>query len=218
MAATALSTGGGGGGTRFVSLQHVMQEVSETPPERPIYVSMVGQVTFTKTNNDGTITYPACPLTKARRPRAQREAPRALRASPSTPPSPTRERRPHAAQPCPNPPFPPSTQESTGKQCSKKLRQEGDAWHCDAHERSVPEPDYKYLVTLTVADWSASVWVGCIGEVVEGLLEGRKGNDMMALQNNDFAEYDRVVKGLSFSAWSMRLQARMGGHSIGFYP
>lgn len=61
--ARSLGTGGGGS-SRYVTVKQINEEIEAEPPQRPIYVNVLGNVSFLRMGQDGSIMYPSCPLLK----------------------------------------------------------------------------------------------------------------------------------------------------------
>ncbi|KAG8887602.1 Replication factor A protein 1 [Tulasnella sp. 332] len=53
-----------------------------------------------------------------------------------------------------------------GDKCSKKVHESpsGD-WRCEKCDRSYPEPEYRYLLTMSVADWTDQLWLQVFNEI-----------------------------------------------------
>lgn len=102
----------------------------------------------------------------------------------------------------------PLPKEGTNRLCMKKLRQDtgnGD-WYCEAHGQSVPAPEFKYLLTLTCADWSGGLWCNAIGESCEALFGGKKANEMQEIMQGDYHAYEAIIKAVNFGSFNFKLK------------
>lgn len=43
--------------------------------------------------------------------------------------------------------------------CNKKVTEMGGSWRCEKCDRSFEKPEYRYIISLAVADWSGQAWV-----------------------------------------------------------
>ncbi|CAO3579251.1 unnamed protein product [Absidia cylindrospora] len=66
-------------------------------------------------------------------------------------------------------------------ECRKKLVLEGDVWHCEKCAMVHSAPDYKYVLTFTIEDATAQLYVTAFDEVATQLLQ-RSANEMTQLK------------------------------------
>ncbi|CAG8647937.1 10233_t:CDS:2, partial [Scutellospora calospora] len=48
--------------------------------------------------------------------------------------------------------------------CKKKVLEDGEEWRCEKCSRNYPEPDHRYIMTMSVADFSDNAWFQCFNE------------------------------------------------------
>lgn len=44
-------------------------------------------------------------------------------------------------------------------QCNKKVTDNGGSWRCEKCDQSFDKPEYRYIMTMAVADWSCQAWL-----------------------------------------------------------
>jgi replication factor A1 len=43
--------------------------------------------------------------------------------------------------------------------CNKKVTEMGTGWRCEKCDRSFEKPEYRYIISMAVADWSGQAWL-----------------------------------------------------------
>lgn len=71
----------------------------------------------------------------------------------------------------------------TNNGCNKKVSDENrdDGWYCEKCGRTYSEPNYRYIVPVSVADYTDSAWYQCFNEAAETIL-GCPANDLRQLK------------------------------------
>lgn len=90
--------------------------------------------------------------------------------------------------------------------CNKKVVDiGGGSFRCEKCNKEYPECNYRYIMSLTLADWSGSQWVSAFDDVGE-LIMGASAKDMH-LQKMDGGEeaVERVYKNALFKTYCMRV-------------
>ncbi|KAI8725264.1 Replication protein A subunit [Fusarium sp. LHS14.1] len=69
--------------------------------------------------------------------------------------------------------------------CNKKVTEMGDGtWHCEKCNVSHEKPEYRYILSLNVADHTSHQWLSCFDDSGQKIL-GRTANEMMELKESD---------------------------------
>ncbi|KAJ3196661.1 Replication factor A protein 1, partial [Irineochytrium annulatum] len=69
--------------------------------------------------------------------------------------------------------------------CNKKAVEDGDgSWRCEKCNRSFPNPTYRYIASVCMADHTGQSWFSLFNEQAEQLF-GKTANEMAQLQTND---------------------------------
>ncbi|KAF5358398.1 hypothetical protein D9756_001441 [Leucocoprinus leucothites] len=80
----------------------------------------------------------------------------------------------------------------TGPNCLKKMTLEGDIWHCDKCDNKSKAPDYRYFLSVGVADWSDKAWLRGNNEV--GIvIFGMTANQLHDIKMQDENRFDDTI-------------------------
>ncbi|KAG5921079.1 hypothetical protein E4U61_007153 [Claviceps capensis] len=93
--------------------------------------------------------------------------------------------------------------------CNKKVMDNGDGtWHCEKCSLSHNRPDYRYIVSLNVADHTSHQWLSCFNET--GLLIfGISANELMEMKDADEAKFLEVFEAVNCKKFTFRCRAKM---------
>lgn len=93
--------------------------------------------------------------------------------------------------------------------CNKKVMDNGDGtWHCEKCSLSHNRPDYRYIVSLNVADHTSHQWLSCFNET--GLLIfGVSANELMEMKEADEAKFLEVFEAVNCKKFTFRCRAKM---------
>ncbi|KAH9821569.1 hypothetical protein DFH28DRAFT_883097 [Melampsora americana] len=79
------------------------------------------------------------------------------------------------------------------ERCNKKMVQHGDdEWKCDKCDKTYPEPDHRYLIQLTVSDYSGVMYLSGFNEVGQ-ILIGKTANELIQLQQEEDEKFKKVI-------------------------
>ena len=65
--------------------------------------------------------------------------------------------------------------------CSKKVLESQSGWRCEKCDRSYPEPEHRFILTCSVADFSGQTWLQAFNEAGQVLL-GKTANEMVEMR------------------------------------
>ena len=94
-----------------------------------------------------------------------------------------------------------------GKQCSKKLIDQtgdGSAWFCERCNASA-QPEYRYILSVQVADNTDAVWVTAFNEAAPEIL-GKAAGDLKELGDNDDPLFTHTFKEASYRVGLVKLK------------
>ncbi|KAL1919956.1 uncharacterized protein VTP21DRAFT_1888 [Calcarisporiella thermophila] len=92
--------------------------------------------------------------------------------------------------------------------CNKKVINEGGSWRCEKCQRSYPEPDYRYIMTVSIADHTSQAWVQCFNDIGVQLLLGKKAGEMELLRETNEESYKSTFKKALFRTYTFRCRAK----------
>lgn len=93
--------------------------------------------------------------------------------------------------------------------CNKKVISMGDgSWHCEKCNVSHEKPDYRYILSLNVADHTSHQWLSCFDDVGR-LIMGKSANEMMELKENDDPAFETAFDEATLKKLNFRCRAKM---------
>ncbi|KAG0598564.1 hypothetical protein M758_12G084200 [Ceratodon purpureus] len=104
--------------------------------------------------------------------------------------------------------YPACPLEVNGKQCMKKVTNNGDGtWRCDRCDRSVPDCDYRYLLSIQVQDHSGPTWITCFQEGGEELMQ-HKAKDLFLWSQDEPQRFSEAIQKLTFTKHIFKLKIK----------
>ncbi|KAG9015276.1 Replication factor A protein 1 [Tulasnella sp. JGI-2019a] len=95
-----------------------------------------------------------------------------------------------------------------GDKCSKKVHEGSPGeWRCEKCDRSYPEPEYRYLLTMSIADWSDQIWLQIFNEIGVTLF-GMSAKALHDLQEEDPSAALDVVQQAQCKAFNFSCRAK----------
>lgn len=98
----------------------------------------------------------------------------------------------------------------SSEDCNKKVVEvDPGSWRCEKCDRSFPKPQYRYVLSFTIADHTGSTWLSCFDEQAR-LLMGCTADEMNDWKEGEEKEHaDRVFQEANCKSYSFRVKARM---------
>lgn len=96
--------------------------------------------------------------------------------------------------------------------CNKKVTMQGDGtWLCEKCNVSNDKPNYRYIMSLNVADHSSHQWLSCFDET-GNMIMGKTANDLMELKENDDAALVAAFDAVNCKKFAFRCRAKMDNY------
>ena len=96
--------------------------------------------------------------------------------------------------------------------CNKKVTQMGDGtWHCDNCNSTHDKPDYRYILSINVADHTSHQWLSCFDETGK-IIIGMSANELMELKENDDERLSKTFDEVNCKKLSFRCRAKMDNY------
>lgn len=93
--------------------------------------------------------------------------------------------------------------------CNKKVTEMGDGtWHCEKCSVSHDRPDYRYIVSLNVADHTSHQWLSCFNDT-GNIVFGMTANELMELKENDDTKFMAAFEAVNCKKLNFRCRAKM---------
>ncbi|KAF9500581.1 replication factor-a protein [Pleurotus eryngii] len=91
--------------------------------------------------------------------------------------------------------------------CNKKVVQEGDQWRCEKCDKSFPRPEYRYIISMAVADWSGQAWLQGFNDVGVAIF-GMTANDLIEKRDRNEAEFNSVMQKATCQTYNFACRAK----------
>ncbi|GAA6027015.1 hypothetical protein JCM8097_006042 [Rhodosporidiobolus ruineniae] len=92
--------------------------------------------------------------------------------------------------------------------CNKKMNLEGEgSWRCEKCELSYEAPQYRYILSMTISDYTGQIWVSGFNEVGQALF-GKSADELQALKEDDEAAFGAAVSAAFGRMLTLNIKAR----------
>ncbi|CAM1500729.1 Fc.00g098910.m01.CDS01 [Cosmosporella sp. VM-42] len=96
--------------------------------------------------------------------------------------------------------------------CNKKVTSLGDGtWHCEKCNVSHEKPDYRYILSLNVADHTSHQWLSCFDDTGR-IIMGKTANELMELKENDDNKFMAAFEEANCKKLNFRCRAKMDNY------
>lgn len=93
--------------------------------------------------------------------------------------------------------------------CNKKVTQVGDGtWMCEKCQKSQDKPEYRYIMSVNVADHTSHQWLSCFDDTGRTIV-GMTANELMELREQDEAKVAAVFEQVNCKKLNFRCKAKM---------
>eukprot|EP00249_Psilotum_nudum_P017754 c26474_g2_i1 orf=422-2932(+) len=94
------------------------------------------------------------------------------------------------------------------RQCNKKVMNNGDGtWRCDRCDKSVPDCDYRYLLSVQVQDHTGVTWVTAFQEAGEEIM-GVTAKELYMWKQDEGLRFSEVIQKLLFTSHLFKLKVK----------
>ncbi|BGP46042.1 Replication factor A protein 1 [Rhodotorula kratochvilovae] len=94
------------------------------------------------------------------------------------------------------------------ERCNKKMSQEGDRqWRCEKCEMTYEAPQYRYIISMCVNDYTSQIWVSGFNEVGQDLF-GKSADEMQALKEDDDPLYQATITAAVGKCYNLSIKAK----------
>ncbi|KAJ6618842.1 replication factor-A protein 1 [Mycena sp. CBHHK59/15] len=91
--------------------------------------------------------------------------------------------------------------------CNKKVMEEGGSWKCEKCDKSWPEPQYRYIMSMACSDWSDQAWLQGFNDV--GLtIFGRTADEMVKIKADNDDEFAATVQEATCETFNFLCRAK----------
>ncbi|KAG2041899.1 hypothetical protein BDR03DRAFT_997436 [Suillus americanus] len=91
--------------------------------------------------------------------------------------------------------------------CNKKVVDLGSGWKCEKCDKTFERPEYRYIMSMAVADWSGQAWLQGFNEA--GLVVfGKTADEVHEIKERDEAEYNALMAQASGVTFNFSCRAK----------
>lgn len=102
-------------------------------------------------------------------------------------------------------------------QCNRKVIEGPEGWRCEKCDRSYKEPEYRYLPSMSVADYTGQVWLQGFNDI--GLtIFGMTANELHDVKERDETAYNAVLAKSICSTYNFSCRARQETYNVRCSP
>ncbi|KAF9227715.1 replication factor-A protein 1 [Gyrodon lividus] len=76
--------------------------------------------------------------------------------------------------------------------CNKKVTEVNDGWRCEKCEKTFDRPEYRYIMSMAVADWSGQAWLQGFNDAGLAVF-GKTADEVIEIKERNEAEYNALM-------------------------
>lgn len=96
----------------------------------------------------------------------------------------------------------------SNENCNKKVVQQTDGtWRCERCEVNHPDPQWRYMLTISVMDETGQMWLSLFNDQAEQLL-GIDAGKLTNLKENDPDSFTKITQNVQMAEYDFRIRAR----------
>lgn len=96
--------------------------------------------------------------------------------------------------------------------CNKKVTDMGDGtWRCEKCDVAHDKPDYRYILSINVADHTSHQWLSCFDDTGRTIV-GMSANELMELKENDDTKFMAAFEAVNCKKLQFRCRAKMDNY------
>lgn len=102
---------------------------------------------------------------------------------------------------------------NTAQNCNKKVIEDNPGeWWCEKCQMRFPEPQWRYVLSVNVADHTGTLWLSCFDEAGQ-LIVGMPANNLMKMKDDDddnnTANFMNAMQDATCKTFNFRIRAKM---------
>jgi len=91
--------------------------------------------------------------------------------------------------------------------CNKKVVQDSEGWRCEKCERTYPSPEYRYIMSMAVSDYTGQAWLQGFNDVGVAVF-GMSADEVVQIKDNDTVQFNAVMAKSSYSTFNFSCRAK----------
>ncbi|KIK98077.1 hypothetical protein PAXRUDRAFT_824259 [Paxillus rubicundulus Ve08.2h10] len=91
--------------------------------------------------------------------------------------------------------------------CNKKLTEVNDGWRCERCDKSFDRPEYRYIMSMAVADWSGQAWLQGFNDAGLAVF-GKTADEVTEIKERNDAEYNALMAQAAGRTFNLSCRAK----------
>jgi len=91
--------------------------------------------------------------------------------------------------------------------CNKKVIESHEGWRCEKCDRSFERPEHRYMVSMSVADYSGQAWLQGFNDV-GNMVFGMTANELINYKENDETKYTAIIQKAVSASYNFTCRAK----------
>lgn len=101
-------------------------------------------------------------------------------------------------------------------ECKKKVLLEANGWRCEKCQKNYTDPDYRYILTLSVEDATSQIYVNGFDELGLSLLKA-SANELTKLKEEDNNAAQLVINKALFTTYNFKVRAKQETFNVSHF-
>lgn len=93
--------------------------------------------------------------------------------------------------------------------CNKKVTEDGSGWRCEKCNITHDRPEYRYILSVNVNDYTGQLWLSCFDDVGKTIMGGKSADELMALKDEDETMFAAAFDEANCTSLNFRCRAKM---------
>ncbi|XP_062181655.1 replication protein A 70 kDa DNA-binding subunit C-like [Phragmites australis] len=104
--------------------------------------------------------------------------------------------------------YPACTAEVNGRQCNKKVTNNGDGtWHCERCDQGIPNCEYRYLLLCQIQDHTGVTYATAFQEGGTEII-GCSAQELFTIREEDEARFTEIIQGVCWQQYLFKLKVK----------
>ena len=93
--------------------------------------------------------------------------------------------------------------------CNKKvIEMEGEGWRCEKCDKNHPRPEWRYIMSMNIFDYTGQLWLNAFDEVGR-MIMGMSADDLKVIEESDQKKFNDVFAEANCKTWNFKCRAKM---------
>ena len=101
--------------------------------------------------------------------------------------------------------------------CNKKVTEGNEGWRCEKCNMSYEKPEYRYIMSLCVADHTGQTWFQGFNEVGVKVLD-MTANELMDIKANNEDTFNSILAKATCQTFNFRCRAKQDTYNVSAFP